>query len=285
VSARRLRVGTLNVLGPANPDWSRRLPVLAGALRALDADVLALQEVPATDADRLEQLTGPGYSFAPHGSTSADGIGAVLATRLPVRSVAEVDLHLTPRTLDFPWCAAVLVTIETPVGVVLVAHHKPSWQFGFERERELQAVAAARAIDRAADGADHVVVLGDFDAGPEAQSLRFWCGRTSLDGMSVAYQDAWETCHPTEAGFTFSAENPLVRDGEVATALSRRIDHVLVRSGVHGPSLQVARCERVLDRAVDGVWASDHFGVVADLVLPAHAPGTWAREPQRHRAL
>jgi hypothetical protein len=26
------------------------------------------------------------------------------------------------------------------------------------------------------------------------------------------------------------------------------------------------------DRA-DGVWASDHFGVVADLAVPAHPPG------------
>jgi hypothetical protein len=29
----------------------------------------------------------------------------------------------------------------------------------------------------------------------------------------------------------------------------------------------------VLDEPVNGVWASDHFGVVADLVLPEHPPG------------
>jgi hypothetical protein len=32
-------------------------------------------------------------------------------------------------------------------------------------------------------------------------------------------------------------------------------------------------CQRVLDRPVDGIWASDHFGVLADLVLPANRPG------------
>jgi endonuclease/exonuclease/phosphatase family metal-dependent hydrolase len=97
-----------------------------------------------------------------------------------------------------------------------------------------------------------------------------------VDGVSVGYQDAWETVRPVEPGFTFSADNPLVRAGEVATAVSRRIDYVLVRSGVHGPTLQVRSCDRILDRPVDGVWASDHFGVVADLAIPDHAPGSWS---------
>jgi hypothetical protein len=30
----------------------------------------------------------------------------------------------------------------------------------------------------------------------------------------------------------------------------------------------VVACERLFDRPVDGVWASDHFGVVADLEVP-----------------
>ncbi|MFC4628297.1 hypothetical protein ACFO6V_08625 [Promicromonospora alba] len=50
--------------------------------------------------------------------------------------------------------------------------------------------------------------------------------------------------------------------------MSRKIDHVLVRSGLRGPTLGVADCRRVLDRPVDGVWASDHYGVVVDLVAP-----------------
>jgi endonuclease/exonuclease/phosphatase family metal-dependent hydrolase len=83
----------------------------------------------------------------------------------------------------------------------------------------------------------------------------------------------WEYAHPDDAGFTFDLANPLVRDGEVATAVSRKIDHILVRSGLHGPTLQVADCRLVLDQPVNGVWASDHFGVFADLTLPANRPG------------
>ena len=82
--------------------------------------------------------------------------------------------------------------------------------------------------------------------------------------------------HPQDPGFTFSAENPLVRRGEVATAVSRRIDYILVRSGLHGATLRIDSCARVLETGVDGVWGSDHFGVTAELSLPDHCPGSWA---------
>jgi endonuclease/exonuclease/phosphatase family metal-dependent hydrolase len=272
----RLRVATMNVLGPANPDWERRRTLLAETLRSLGADVVALQEVPiAGGPGVVEELLGPGYEVRPFHRTAPDGVGAALATRWPHRVVEEIDQHCTPRSLDFPWCSTLLVEIHPPVGRTLVAHHKPSWQFGFEYEREQQALAAARAIERHIDEATHAVVLGDFDATPDATSMRFWRGRTSLGGCSVCYQDAWETVRPHEPGFTFAAENPLVRAGEVATAVSRRIDYVLVRSGVHGPTLQVRSCNRLLDAPRAGVWGSDHYGVVADLTVPEHAPGSW----------
>jgi len=168
----------------------------------------------------------------------------------------------------------VLVEIDTPVGTVVVAHHKPSWPFPFEHEREQQAVLVARSLeDHIASRDAHAVVLGDFDATPDSASLSFWRGRRPVDGFSVCYQDVWEYAHPGDPGYTFELTNPLVREGEVATAVTRKIDYILVRSLLHGPTLEAAHCQRVLDRPVNGVWASDHFGVLADLVLPANPPG------------
>jgi endonuclease/exonuclease/phosphatase family metal-dependent hydrolase len=276
--AASLRVVTMNVLGPANPDWDRRSALTAETLRRLDADVVALQEVPVAGGT-VEELLGPGYTVTPFSRAADDGVAGALATRAPHRVVEEVDQRCTPRTQDFPWAATLVVEVDTAVGRTLVAHHKPSWQFGYEYEREQQALAAARLLERLAGDADHVVVLGDLDATPDAASMRFWRGRQSLEGVSVCYQDAWETLHPTDPGYTFDARNPLVRAGEVATAVSRRIDSVLVRCGIHGPTLQVTSCARVLDEPVGGVWASDHFGVVADLALPGHPPGSWGAQP------
>jgi endonuclease/exonuclease/phosphatase family metal-dependent hydrolase len=159
----------------------------------------------------------------------------------------------------------------------LFVHHKPTYQIGYARERELQAVACARFVEDRVDDQDvHVVLLGDFDDVPESSSVRFWTGRQSLEGVSVAYQDAWEAVHPGDRGHTFSPVDPLVSAGEMSLERGRRIDYVMVRCRIHGPSLEVANCRRVFDKAVDGIWASDHFGVVADLRVPAHPPGEWS---------
>ncbi|WP_156252458.1 endonuclease/exonuclease/phosphatase family protein [Pseudactinotalea terrae] len=271
-----LRCVTLNVLGPANPDWDRRSRVISDQLLALQADVVALQEVPT--GAQLEELLGDGYVTTPFTESSDDGVGGVLATRAPHRVLTEIDQRTPENGRDLPWCATLVVEVESPIGPVVVAHHKPSWPFPLEVEREQQAQRAAAAVEQAA-GNRPAIVLGDFDATPDSSSMRFWRGRRSLDGFSVCYQDAWETVRGEEPGLTFTTENPLVRAGEVATAISRRIDYVLVRAGSHGPLLEVKHCDRVLDQPVDGVWASDHFGVVADLTLPEHPPGSWGSYP------
>jgi len=269
-----LTVVTLNVFGPANPDWSRRSALVADTLQAVAPDVVALQEVPVDDdLAVVHRLLGPGYTCHPFSRPAEDGVAGVLATRAPSRLVREVDQRCTPRAHAFPWCATLLAEAGTALGRVLAVHHKPSWQFGYEVERERQALAVAEHVEAVAADYDHVVVLGDFDATPDSASLQFLRGRRSMAGTSVCYQDAWETRHPYDAGLTFEARNPLVRAGEVSTAVSRRIDYVLVRAGVHGPTLEVRSCERLLDEPVDGVWASDHFGVVAELALPDTPPG------------
>ena len=234
-----------------------------------------------TDDAFFDDLLGPGYHLAPFSRHSPDGVGGTLATRWPQRRVAELDLRISERSREtLPWCAALIVEVDTPLGTLVVAHHKPSWPFPFELEREAQAVLVVRAIEQHIGDRDvHAVVLGDFDATPDSASLSFWRGRRPADDISVCYQDAWEFAHPDDPGRTFDTANPLVREGEVATAVSRRIDYVLVRAGRHGPTLQVRDCRLLLDAPVGGVWASDHFGVVADLALPTRTPASAADGP------
>ncbi|GAA3760786.1 endonuclease/exonuclease/phosphatase family metal-dependent hydrolase [Spinactinospora alkalitolerans] len=99
-------------------------------------------------------------------------------------------------------------------------------------------------------------------------SVRFWTGRQSLSGAGVCYLDAWESARPGDPGPTFSPRNPLVTAGEMPLEQGRRIDYVLVRCGDRGPTLKVSACAPAFDELVGGVWASDHFGVVADLAVP-----------------
>ena len=60
---------------------------------------------------------------------------------------------------------------------------------------------------------------------------------------------------------------PLVAHGDWLRETGSRIDYVMVRAGRHGPTLRITACARLFDEPVDGIWASDHFGVTADLAV------------------
>jgi endonuclease/exonuclease/phosphatase family metal-dependent hydrolase len=264
-----MRVVTQNLWG-VRGDWDARRSVLIDGFRRLRPDVVAFIEAIKTDEyDQVVDLLVPEYQVAHQTEREPDGQGASIASRWPIGEVHEVDLDVTPRTAGFA-CTTLVAEVHAPepFSPLVVANHVPNWQLDFEHERELQALAAARFLEELAGArAGHVVLAGDFTSDPEAANVRFVSGRQSLDGTSVCYRDAWESVHPGEPGETFTPDNPLVADWDWPF---RRLDYVFVRCGEHGgPTLEITACERIFDRPVGGVWASDHFGVYADLELPA----------------
>ncbi len=239
---------TLNLFGRRD-DWDARRAVIVEGLHGLRPDLVAFQEAIVTEEyDQVSDLLGPQFHLAhqaerePGEEGVESGQGASIASRWPIREVGEVDLHVTPRTAGFA-CTTLITELDTPVGSLVFANHLPSWQLQFERERELQALAAAQALEEL--DADHVVLAGDLDAGLDTASVRFLCGRQSLEGTSVCYRDAWESVHGSEPGETFTPRNPLLTDWDWPF---RQLDHVLVRCGEHGgPTLQIVDC---------GPWSS-----------------------------
>jgi endonuclease/exonuclease/phosphatase family metal-dependent hydrolase len=270
----RLRVVTMNVLAPEYAGWPGRRELLAGRLRALEPDIVALQEIAP---DGTAEILGEGWHVVAHSGVDG-GVGAVLASRWPVGETHELDQRPAGREIQTDWCATVAAEVLAPPpwGPLWIVHHKPSWPYGYEAERELQALRTARFVEEMLpDPATHVVLLGDLDATPDSASIRFLTGKQALNGTSVSYTDAWASVYPDEPGHTFTPDNALVRAGDMPLETGRRIDYVLVRGGPWGPPLAVSGCRRVLVDPVDGVQASDHYGLMADLTPPPHPPGTW----------
>lgn len=272
-----LRIATMNVLSPSHAHWPVRRPLLKECLSRLEADVYALQEIDATGThDAAAELIGPGHHILRHTRTAPDGTGAVIASRWPIVVLRELDLDVSPRTSADSWYSAVIAEIHAPApwGTFLMVHHKPVWQLGYERERELQAVATAREVERLMDSANrHVILAGDFDAAPDSASIRFWTGLQSLEGISVAYQDSWAVKHPHEPGHSFSPHNVLVRNGDMPLDPGRRIDYIMNRCGIHGPSLAVAQCRRIAEPDA-ARQPSDHYGLCTDYQIPVRPVGT-----------
>jgi endonuclease/exonuclease/phosphatase family metal-dependent hydrolase len=263
-----VRVAFQNLWG-IRGDWPARREVLKTGLERLSPELVAFAEAIKTDEyDQAADLLGPDYHLFHAAARHDNGDGASLASRWPLGELHELDLQVTARSADFA-CTALVAEVRAPdpYRPLVFANHMPSWQLQFERERELQAVVTARFLEQLADGFDkHVVLAGDLTADPAAASVRFITGRQSLEGTSVCYRDAWESVHGDEAGETYTKANALLPDWDWP---STRIDYVFVRCGLHGgPTLEVKSCERIFAEPVEGVWASDHFGVVANLEPP-----------------
>jgi endonuclease/exonuclease/phosphatase family metal-dependent hydrolase len=236
-----VRVATLNVWGRSG-DWPARREVLQTGLRELAPDVMAFQE--ALDRDHVADLLGPGYHVIHRGFIA-------VASRRPIGAVHEL-----------PGQHEAAATLVAEIEDLVLVNHFPSWAPALEAARERETVAAARFVEKIA-GERHVVLGGDLDAVPDASSIRFLRGLQGLDGFSVRYLDAWDAVHPDEAGHTFTTRNPLVmQESTVTREEPRRIDYVFVRCTDDGPTLDVQDCRLIFDAPP---WASDHFGVAADL--------------------
>jgi endonuclease/exonuclease/phosphatase family metal-dependent hydrolase len=234
-----IRVATQNIWR-FHGDWPSRRPVLAGGLAG--HDLVALQE--AFGDQPRELLDG-------HEIAQDDDRGVAIASRWPIAATHELESD------------TLVAEIDAPVGRVVFANHAASYELPAEHAREGEAVALARLVESLEP--EHAIVAGDLNAAPDSASVRFLLGLQSLDGTSVAYRDAWQHDDP---GHTFTPENPTMptgEDGAWALERGRRIDYILVRCGDHGPTFDVRRCERLFRQAVGGVWASDHFGVGAEL--------------------
>lgn len=215
-----MRFVTLNTWGMRG-DWESRLPVFREVFRALDADIVTLQETILTErADQAAGMLGPGYHLAQQRYREDDGQGMTTASRWPFGRTLEIDFHLSDRAGirggsssragDFACtCLVTEVLAPEPLGRVWVANHFPDYQPDHERERCLQSEAAARELESLVAGAPgHVIVAGDMDADAAADSMRFWTGRHVLGDLSVCYRSAWEADRPGEPLATYVPEKP-----------------------------------------------------------------------------
>lgn len=273
----RLRIVTLNVWN-AEGD-SRRLERINRELRNLKPDLLALQEVVQTDQHKsLPRIVdGLDLSFThqadlqPFTPPFSDRYGgSAVATRWPHRALEVLDLRL-PDAADVPW-ATLAVVIDLPnEGELLFIGATAAWRLGAEAARERQAQAVTD-LDARHRRALPTIIAGDFNAGPDAASIRYLTGRQSLGGRSVLYHDAWAVAGDGP-GHTWSVDNPNAKAG--AEQIVRqpgyrdRFDYVFIGSWDAHPKAhaRVESAKLAFDRPVDGLWASDHFSLVVDLEI------------------
>lgn len=249
------RVVTLN-LWHDKADWPRREAVIAAQLKALQPDVIVLQEVLQhaqlrNQAQTLGDTIGYRWRFFSKDATDAERrYGNAILTRHAIR--AESWRALRPFD-DHRTVAHVRVAIRARE-IDMFATHLHYTREGAAIRRE--QIADVIAYVRDAAGKGPVIVAGDFNAPVDAPEMS-----TLLDSWKSAYDIA----------------NPrALADADAHTTLNPefhpplRVDHVLFDPS----AFEVVDSGRLLIEQSDGVWASDHFGVVATLRLVRPAPAS-----------
>ena len=245
-AAPKLRVATYNVHGCVGMDEQRSESRIAEVIASLNADIVGLQEL---DQNRARSATidqagviakqlGWHHFFHPAMRRAEELYGDAILSRYPIAVRHAVELPgnapwYCRETRGITWAEA-----ETPLGVV----HIVNTHFGLGRvERRLQAQLLTSPEWLGAVTPDMpVVVLGDFNSVPWSPAYRAIARELHDVRRLIASPFAFRT-YPTRF-----------------PALA--VDHIFITPALKALNMHVHR------DAVARV-ASDHFPLVADLVL------------------
>jgi endonuclease/exonuclease/phosphatase family metal-dependent hydrolase len=273
----RLRILTINVQNSEGDP--RRMELLRRELRRLDPDIVALQEVlHSAERHQLDELL---EGTPLHGTHQAQAMrytppfadrygGSAVATRWP-HQVEEVLDSRSIGANDVPWCTLAVSVSLPSVGELLFIAATSSWRLGAEAARERQATAISDLDGRHRKELP-TIVAGDFNAEPNAASIRYLSGLQSLAGRSVHYHDAWAVAGEGP-GYTWSIDNDNGRSAIAQIVRQpnhrRRIDYVFVGSWDAHPKAhaEVQSARLAFNEPDNGIWPSDHFGVVVDVEI------------------
>ena len=251
--------------------YERREERIREWIQRLDPDVIGFQEVLRTDGfDQIGRLVeGFGYETVFGRATGfwedeSIDFGNAIASRWPLTDTEVFEL---PRLGSDETRCAVSATIAAPFGEMSFTCTQLNWKLHDGRSREKQVVALADLVlRRRVRGGFPPIVVGDFNAEPDSNEIRFMRGLGTLDEKSVMFYDAWSIAGDGSDGMTWSNRNAFAA---VAIEPERRIDYVFAGYPVrmteeHGVG-KIEACRVVCDDEVDGVWPSDHLGVYAEL--------------------
>jgi endonuclease/exonuclease/phosphatase family metal-dependent hydrolase len=261
-----LRCLTLNLWG-AEPPLEQRMALIVEGLRGLAPDVVTLQEVREVpgqlpnQAERLAKAVGFAHVFAPATPFGGGQEGLAILSRLPIVEHEALELpHAEPRERRILLSARV----QNGQGSVWVhtTHLNYRLTHGLQREDQVSAIEASLA---GRTSSSPQILMGDFNARPESDEIRFLRGLVTLGGRRTYFQDAWERMNPGDPGLTWARTNPYTAKLAFLEP-DRRLDYIFVTHMRGDGRGTVHSCAMVFDQPGAGsVYASDHFGLLAEI--------------------
>lgn len=284
-----LRVVQLNMGSLLEPHWDRRRHEVVAWLDRLDPDVVCLQEVwesadqPCTAEWVADNAGGPDrwhWRFGGHPIPEplwpdrTLRFGSAILTRWPIDHHELVSLPVDLEAEDPRFRFQKELLHVRACGLDVYSTHLSAAPLqAYNRRREV--VAIDQAIRATSDPAATLpsVLCGDFNAEPGSDEIRFLGALTDIDGHWTYYRDAWAAAGNTGPGITMDPHTN--RSAAVINVPPKRIDYVFLGDAFLRPKRagQVVRADVVFDEPLTGVLASDHYGLVVDVLWPDRPTG------------
>ncbi len=264
-----VRIATWNLWGRYGP-WAERMAPIEANMRAVDADIWALQEVWEDDdhSQARDLAAAIGHDHVVFAANlERDGVfaGNAIVSRWPIRAN---EVRALPRVAgdarddEGEERLAVFAEIDGPRGPIQVYCAHLSWRDDHSAVRQAQVAEICRLVREHRPRSFPAVLCGDLNADPTSEELRMLTGQTAVPVPGVMFRDAWLAGGDGTVGATASNANPY---NAAALDRDRRIDFILVGTPKLGGAGH-ARATRVAgNEPLAGVWPSDHLAVVTDL--------------------
>ncbi|HEX4459410.1 MAG TPA: endonuclease/exonuclease/phosphatase family protein [Polyangia bacterium] len=271
--AETLRVVTLNIWNNQGP-WPERLRLIRRELGDLLPDIVGLQEVlhlepspgqPATPDQAQAIGDGLGYYSAFASAWHIGGglqFGNALLSRWPIVHADNFQLPCEP---DDETRGLLHCVLESPHGRISVFVTHLSWKLHQSDIRQQQVAFIAGKVRDLAPIDEHgfpPILMGDFNAEPESDEIRYLRGYTSRLGRSIYFCDCFAAAGDGSPGYSYARANPYALR---AHEPNRRLDYIFSRGpdrALRGEPLSARLC---FNQPSDGVWPTDHYGVLAEI--------------------
>lgn len=243
-------------------EWESRQPAIMATLRALDADVVMLQETLRGQVERLAGELEYHHVWAghdPHGAPERN-MGNAILSRWPITS----DAHRFLEDAEGRSYRTILMAdIASPTGPLpmFTAHLEHRFDQSATRVNQLQL--ASEFIEEHCTGTFPPILTGDLNAVHDSDEIRKLTGRSTPYVQGRIWTDAWEQVGDGD-GITWSKQNPYINNSAWP---NRRLDYVLIgwpRENRPTGNPQEAWLFGI--EPVDGVVASDHYGIAVRII-------------------
>lgn len=287
---KKLSFATWNILGDQF-DREFRLKLVSDEIRSLD--FVALQEI-VLDAENnintseyLATHSGMRVASCISGDIANMVTGEIQATAILsnleiVRSNLSIAAPHNSSTMvsqEYKKYAAAVLRTQSGRQILVVSVHLP-----WGASNEIRRIEHISFIDQQISDilndlpVDSLAILaGDFNTNSNSETVRFIKGENSYNNSSTFWVDAWSETN-NSSGFTFNPKmnnrylhQTAIKSGILNPELMppRRIDFIFIKGWVYGrPGCPIKTRILGSDENLSGNFASDHFGVYADIWDP-----------------